>query len=397
MKVKQHKVRGEDQWCVDGKVNGKRKRMFFATKSDAKQWLKAEASDTSQQHWWLGLTYGERSDLISAFNRAKEDGFSLLSAVETPAVQGRGKTYLKKMTLAEAVGHLKEDTRFKRREAQPKPSGFLGDKVWACLAEQSQATLASTLRNFRDYIGCNRQCASITSEQIREWVEVGGVKHKEWEKVTKRCYLKTAQNFFNWLIKKDVVTENPVLKLEVIKCDPKEPEILTIKQCRDFMEITREHHAEMLPFAALNLFCGIRPSEVRRLNQSNISFDCKEVTLLGKQTKTRRKRFVDMSENCIAWMMIGSTLPIVDVQHKWEKLLATAKKEMNINRRWPHDCLRHSYCSYHLAFHENAAKTALQAGHTEDVLFDHYRKPIKKSEAAKFWNIFPEKTEELAA
>ena len=25
MKVKQYKVRGEDRWCVDGKVNGKRK------------------------------------------------------------------------------------------------------------------------------------------------------------------------------------------------------------------------------------------------------------------------------------------------------------------------------------------------------------------------------------
>jgi hypothetical protein len=61
MKVKQYKVRGEDRWCVDGKINGKRKRIFFDTKTDAKRWLKAEASDTSQQHWWLGLTYGERT------------------------------------------------------------------------------------------------------------------------------------------------------------------------------------------------------------------------------------------------------------------------------------------------------------------------------------------------
>ena len=37
------------------------------------------------------------------------------------------------------------------------------------------------------------------------------------------------------------------------------------------------------------------------------------------------------------------------------------------------------------------AKTALQAGHTESVLFQHYRKMVRREDAEKFWGIFPAK------
>jgi len=43
----------------------------------------------------------------------------------------------------------------------------------------------------------------------------------------------------------------------------------------------------------------------------------------------------------------------------------------------------------YLAHHEDAAKTALQAGHTESVLFQHYRKLVRREDAEKFWGIYP--------
>ena len=54
-------------------------------------------------------------------------------------------------------------------------------------------------------------------------------------------------------------------KIEQIMVGEYEPQILTVDQSREFMEVTREHDPELLTAAALNLFCGIRPSEVRRL------------------------------------------------------------------------------------------------------------------------------------
>ena len=56
----------------------------------------------------------------------------------------------------------------------------------------------------------------------------------------------------------------------------------------------------------------------------------------------------------------------------------------------PHDVLRHCYASYHLARHENQDKTALQMGHRNtDVLFNHYRNLVTKTEARDFWGILP--------
>ena len=95
-----------------------------------------------------------------------------------------------------------------------------------------------------------------------------------------------------------------------------------------------------------------------------------------------------MSDNCVAWRKLGAELPIANLPDRWNALLKAAKTKRGIDK-WPQDCLRHSFCSYYLAHHEDAAKTALQAGHTESVLFQHYRKMVRREDAEKFWNIFP--------
>ena len=95
-----------------------------------------------------------------------------------------------------------------------------------------------------------------------------------------------------------------------------------------------------------------------------------------------------MSDNCVAWMKLGAELPISNLNPRWSALTKTVKAKWGIDK-WPHDCLRHSFCSYYLAHHEDAAKTALQAGHTESVLFQHYRKMVRREDAEKFWGIYP--------
>ena len=52
MKVKQITQRGELVWLVDGKINGKRKRMFFESE--------AKAKDTTCEQWGLDLNNDDR-------------------------------------------------------------------------------------------------------------------------------------------------------------------------------------------------------------------------------------------------------------------------------------------------------------------------------------------------
>lgn len=56
---------------------------------------------------------------------------------------------------------------------------------------------------------------------------------------------------------------------------------------------------------------------------------------------------------------------------------------------WEHNVTRHSFVSYHLAHWCNAAKTALEAGHTEQMTFSNYRALVTPAAAAEFWSILP--------
>ena len=141
MKIKRRLHNGEIRYIADGKINGKRKREQFDTKRQAELFIKALLKEPTITAWWGGLTLSERVDIHAAHNRAKEDGFSLLSAVETHAVQGRGKTHLKKMTLKEAVGSTGKDKRWKNDPNERQPCGFLGDKLLTNLSVGSLTPL----------------------------------------------------------------------------------------------------------------------------------------------------------------------------------------------------------------------------------------------------------------
>jgi integrase len=64
---------------------------------------------------------------------------------------------------------------------------------------------------------------------------------------------------------------------------------------------------------------------------------------------------------------------------------------MNWKDGWPEDILRHSYGSYHLAKHRNAALTADQMGHKNSrMLYAHYREVIKDpNDVISYWAVLP--------
>jgi integrase len=93
-----------------------------------------------------------------------------------------------------------------------------------------------------------------------------------------------------------------------------------------------------------------------------------------------------MSDNLVAWLLPHA---------RRNEQLTYSRKAFERTRKkakvqWASDILRHSYGSYHLAQHENAAKTSLQMGHRDvDILFNHYRDLVMREDAAKFWAIAP--------
>ena len=96
-----------------------------------------------------------------------------------------------------------------------------------------------------------------------------------------------------------------------------------------------------------------------------------------------------MSDNCVEWMKVGAKLPIYNLNNRWSALLKTVKAKWGIDK-WPHDCLRHSYASYHFAEYNDAGLTAKNLGHPDSTLLrKDYNGAVTKAQAKAFWAILP--------
>jgi integrase len=57
---------------------------------------------------------------------------------------------------------------------------------------------------------------------------------------------------------------------------------------------------------------------------------------------------------------------------------------------WPSNGLRHSYASYHLAYHKDAPALSLEMGHVSpNMVFKHYRQRVLPDIANQWWSIYP--------
>ena len=118
--------------------------------------------------------------------------------------------------------------------------------------------------------------------------------------------------------------------------------------------------------------------------------------LRAEVTKTKRKRFIELSDNATQWLleyqarggrMEGLVAP-------WSQDLRYRKNRRNYRaagvRKWIQQGARHSYCSYWLAMYRDVNKLVLQSGHTDaDTMWTRYHAGVTEAEAAKFWAIRP--------
>jgi len=147
---------------------------------------------------------------------------------------------------------------------------------------------------------------------------------------------------------------------------------------------------DMVPIITVGWFAGVRPDESARMEWEMIDFDRKHIDLPASITKDGQRRIVDMSDNLIEWLFLGrrpsgKILPEDFRRKGWALCREMSWKE------WPDDVLRHSYGSYHLAKHRNAALTAEQMGHKNvRMLYAHYREVVKEtSDVEEYWKLTP--------
>ena len=149
-------------------------------------------------------------------------------------------------------------------------------------------------------------------------------------------------------------------------------------------------HARLLPLVAIGAFAGIRSAEVCRLRWEAIKWDRGHIELAGRNTKTRSRRLVPLSENLKAWLAPWrhESGPIIMMKNVSGALTNLGAKA-GIEGGWRKNALRHSYVSYRVAETGDVARTALEAGNSPEMVFRHYREVVDEEAARKWFSMIP--------
>jgi integrase len=167
-----------------------------------------------------------------------------------------------------------------------------------------------------------------------------------------------------------------------------EPEIFSPEDFAKLLENSPDD--KTTAFLVLGGLCGLRSSEIFRLNWEQVKDD--HIIAGASITKTARRRVVEISGNAAEWLnnvrKDKGPVSFRSEGHLYEKLHTLCAKTGVI---WECNALRHSFASYHLEFHRDPPRTSKTAGHSLRVLETVYAKLVPREDAIAWFSIFPNK------
>jgi integrase len=367
---------------IDGKIEGKRKRIFFASEREAKAELKRLQMQVAVE--------GEKGLSLPAADRILAAQAVELLRPYDKTVLDAARFYVKALEAAAddvaIAGLFAEYVESKRRA-----------KHQAVSIEDIQGRLG----RFNAVFG-HRLAKSVKPGEIEDWLyELG------FEPLTINNYRAILHAFFAYLLKRKRIDSNPVAAIDKIKCPVKAPEIFEPEGLRQMLEAAP---AKLLPALLIGAFAGLRASEVLRLDWKDVDLVRCFVHVASHKTKTARRRLVKIQPNLAAWLApyAGRTGKVwVDAKRNYhyaiedltkavaEKAVKGALKQKKttesvVVQKWPQNGLRHSFASYHLAKFQNANQLALELGHTTTrLIFEHYRELVPPEAAEQYFTIYP--------
>jgi integrase len=144
------------------------------------------------------------------------------------------------------------------------------------------------------------------------------------------------------------------------------------------------------PIVALQAFAGLRTAEVLRLDWSEIRLPSRCIEIKSSKSKTKSRRLAPIPDNLAAWLnrfpnSSGQVWPHSSA-YVYECFYKAANAAGIV---WRHNALRHSFCSYRTAHVQNLNQVALEAGHSVQILQEHYRELVTPEQAAQWFAIVP--------
>jgi integrase len=363
-------VNGELYWQVNlPSENGRRKRQTFRDHKEAETAADlARIQNKNSGRNAFAIPDHLRTEALAADRLLNPLGATILDAAKFYA------EHLHRVSASVPVAHVVKELLASKEHDNLRPRYLLD--------------LKSRLTRFAETFG-ERTIAGITAGEIDSWLRSLQVKPGTRNTIRLRLGV-----LFAYATQRGWCQHNPIGEVRKVRASSSPIGILTPEQFAKVLEAASE---TTLPYWLLGGFAGLRRAEIERLEWKDIHFDSALIEVPALKAKTASRRFVQIQDNLAAWLepsrgRTGNVCP-----PNLRKLLEADRKAAGL-KNWPSNALRHGFASYHLAHFKDAAKLALELGHTsQDLIFRHYRELVKPAQAAKYWNIRPATQTNLVA
>jgi integrase len=415
--VRENPHSSTSRWCVSWGTGAKPDKVSVTA------WLSLnpDASDEDRKRFMAGNWTRHRK-----FFRTKAEAHSFALAKEVELSNGNGQALSlslslrvmaaeadKKLqpygyTIAQAVDHFIEHIKATRRSigVAHLVDEYLLEKKRLGKAERTLTDMRFRLSGFEAYFGAKRDERGDVLDGGRIIEEVRPVEVDDWLRgldlspQSVNNYRAVAHAFFAYAIKRNYARENPVSKIDKVKLIDKPAAIFKPAQLAALLEAAGD---DVRPVLAIGAFAGLRMAEIFRLHWEEVDLAGGYIEVTARKSKTSQRRLVKIEPNLREWLRpyANNTGPILAASRTKQGKIVSANESLWRERRtpvmrdakitkWPENGLRHSFGSYHLAHYGDAARLALEMGHTTTKeIFAHYRELVRSEDAARYWAIKP--------
>jgi integrase/recombinase XerD len=365
-------MHGQSRFIVAGAINGQRIRAYFHTQAEAQAY--AEERNIELKNFGLevaAIPLALRVEALSCSQRLAPLKISLTQAVDF--YLDHQDTRAKSVSVSQAWSELSSE--LERRVAADE----ISEAHLKCMTKNAIKLVAA----FGPQYVCD-----LSSDLLSQWLTALPL-----SAVSRNCVRLNLSGFFTYAKRRNWITENPIAQVDSFKVHRIKAKLPGILSVEEAAALLTHAEPEILPHFAIGLFAGLRIAELGRLDWSEIDFETRLIDIKAEKAKTAQPRWIPMEDNLLEWLApYRKTHGPVDPPAAKEYFIMRARRRAGIKDwgREKSNALRHSFCSYHLALHEDAPLTAARAGHMDTkMIFRNYNNRVKKAAAERYFGIRP--------
>ena len=231
-----------------------------------------------------------------------------------------------------------------------------------------------------------RNFSELSVSECEEWLNAAFHTDSQFNKARTMLH-----GLFEFALRREWCDKNPIKRIERKKVVEKEIQPLKLAETKRLIKAAQNESPVYAIVAALLVYTGIRPREVRRLTWRDIDTEEKTITVRSQCSKTGGVRQVEIPP-VLNRVLIAHSRELkeekicpTDWQRRWRKI----RDNSGFRGRWVQDVLRHTYASFHAKNYADLPRLQLNMGH-RDLSLLRFRyvnmRGISRAEAKSFFN-----------